>query len=298
MSRRFAGFVFILMRAVIFTYVASLISVSQVVAADLKVHLINGQVFESSLKGEIKSGDYDRVVAQLLNGGLGYSLFLDSPGGDAVEAMRIGRLIRDLRMWTEVPLRIGNMAYSLSHPKGVSLTDSNCSSACFLIFAAGIYRLGDHVGVHRIFVNHKHLRSMKPVEAAELTGKVTQAVSAYLSEMGVPVHLIERIKAIPSKEIEWLSQADIDRYFTGFIPQYAEWVAAKCKREPGLWDENVRLLKKKKRQALTAQERKRLTEAHKTIKTEDDCRQSAWSEIRSGAESSVIERLKSASGNR
>jgi hypothetical protein len=298
MSRRFAGFVFSLMRAVIFACGTSLLPVSYAVAADLKVDVVNGRIIESRLEGEIKPGDYDRVVAQLLNGGLGDTLRLNSPGGDVVEAMRIGRLIRDLRMRTEVPGRTGNTAFCLAHPKGASLTDCNCSSACFLIFTAGIRRFGNHVGVHRVFVNHEYLREMKPVEAAELTGKVTQAVSAYLSEMGVPAHLIERIRAIPSNEIEWLSQDDIDRYFSGFIPQYAEWVAAKCKREPGLWDENVRLLKKEKRQALTTQEKKRLAEVHNTIDAEDDCLISAWREIRSGAETSVIARLKSASGNR
>lgn len=294
MSRRFAGFVFSLMRAAIFACGTSLLPVSYAVAADLKVDVVNGRIIESRLEGEIKPGDYDRVVAQLLNGGLGDTLTLNSPGGDVVEAMRIGRLIRDLRMRTEVPGRAGNKAFCLAHPKGASLTDCNCSSACFLIFAAGIRRSGNHVGVHRVFVNHEYLRAMKSDEAVELSGKVTNAVSGYMSEMGVPIHLIERIKVIPSSEIEWLSQGDIDRYFSGYIPQYAEWVAAKCKQGAGLWDENVRLLKKEKKLALTAQEKKRLAEVQNAITAEDDCRYSAWMEIRSGAETSVIARLKSA----
>lgn len=266
------------------------------VAAELQVSVLNnGRVLLSTLEGEIKPGDYDRVVTQVLNGGLGIKLWLNSPGGDAIEAMRIGRLIRDLRMQTEVPNRAGNKAWCLAHPKGASLTDCNCSSAYFLIFAAGIHRSGNHVGVHRVFVNHAQLRSMKPEEAAELTGKVTRAVSAYLSEMGVPAHLIERMKAIPSNEIEWLSQADIDRYFSEYVAQYAEWIAAKCKRDPGLSDAMDILHKKK--QPLSAQEKKRLDELYDAFEAEVACRVSAEREIRTGAEASVISRLKSASGD-
>jgi hypothetical protein len=161
-----------------------------------------------------------------------------------------------------------------------------------LIFVAGVNRHGNHLGIHRVFPSHDNLRFMAPDEAAVMSGKATNAVSAYLAEMGVPIHFIERFRVIPSNKIEWVSAEDVSRYFSGYIPQFSEWVAAKCPENPALWDESRPLRIKKKMQSLTANEERRLSELDNAIIAEADCRVNASREIRKDAVAKVVKKLK------
>jgi len=181
-------------------------------AAELKVRIVDGRIIDSILEGEIRPGDYDRLVQQIHKGGLSDILWLNSPGGDAFEAMKIGRLIRELRMTTHAPDRAGNKTFCLTYPKGADLHQCNCASACFLIFVAGVNRTGNHLGVHRVFPRHERLKSISPDEAAALQRVATREVSNYLKEMGVPTHFIERLVATPSDQIEWVKAGDIERH--------------------------------------------------------------------------------------
>lgn len=262
-------------------------------AAEFNTRLFNGRIIDSTLEGEIQPGDYDRFVTQILNGGLGTELWLNSPGGDVFEAMKIGRLVRELRLDTHAPDRVGNTAFCSAHPQGTDLNKCSCASACFLIFVAGVNRHGSHLGIHRVFPSHDSLKFMTPDEAAVVSGKATNAVSAYLAEMGVPIHFIQRLMVIPSNKIEWVSEEDISRYFSGYIPQLSEWVAAKCPKNPALWDELRPLIIKNKTQSLTANEERRLSELSNAIIAEADCRVTASREIRSDAEAKVATKLKS-----
>jgi hypothetical protein len=257
-------------------------------AAELKVRTIDGRIIDSILEGEIRPGDYDRFVQQIHKGGLGDTLWLNSPGGDAFEAMKIGSLIRELRMTTHAPDGAGNKTFCLTYPKGADLHQCNCASACFLIFVAGTNREGTHLGVHRVFPRHERLKSMSPDEAAALQRVATREVSNYLKEMGVPTHFIERLVATPSDQIEWVKAGDIERYFSGFIPEYSEWMAAKCKDNSALFDEAQPLLKKKKMKSLSASEDRRLVEIINAVEANVDCRASARREIRKDAEAAVI----------
>jgi hypothetical protein len=64
------------------------------------------------LEGKIEKGDYDKLLKLIDEDCSDYSncasgIFLPSPGGDLVEAMKIGRLVRKQRLDTHVP---GDMA--------------------------------------------------------------------------------------------------------------------------------------------------------------------------------------------
>lgn len=282
---KWAGYFFLLA-----SFTLSLLT--QAGAAELNVRLHDGRVIDSTLEGEIQPGDYDRFVTKILNGGLGTELWLNSPRGDVFEAMMIGRLVRDLRMDTHAPDRAGNTAFCLAHPRGTDLDKCSCASACFLIFVAGINRKGTHLAVHRAFPIHDRLRFMTPDDAAVVSGKATNTVSAYLAEMGVPTHIIERFMVIPSNKIEWVSAEDISRYFSGYIPQFSEWVVAKCPKNPA-FDETLPLRIKKETQSLTANEERRLSELDNEFIAYVDCIVNADREIRKGAEAKVIAKLRS-----
>src|SRR5688572_2620111 len=82
-----------------------------------------------ALRGEIKEGDYDILFNSLkLRHDMGLPvaiIYLNSPGGDFREAMKIGRLIRKLKLTTAV---------------GVGGAEPQiCASACmFLMFSGSL----------------------------------------------------------------------------------------------------------------------------------------------------------------
>jgi hypothetical protein len=109
------------------------------------------------LEGTIVSGDYDKLLGFVIarNTRTG-SIYLASPGGSVSEAIKIGRLIRELKLRTTLPVRydqsedltrddiatlseirsLSVKAHNLTHP------DSNymCGSACFFAYVGGISR--------------------------------------------------------------------------------------------------------------------------------------------------------------
>ena len=89
-----------------------------------------------SIDGEIVKGDYERFV-KFLNEQIGEigslaehpgwpsSLWINSAGGNVIEAIKLGRLVRELMIGVHV---------------GTNSPDDQCNSACFLIWAGGVER--------------------------------------------------------------------------------------------------------------------------------------------------------------
>lgn len=135
------------------------------------------------LKGEIKSGDFERLQEFLLLPGhlKAYAnyVWLDSRGGDLPEAMKFASLLKK------------------SNASVVVGPDGKCFSACFMLFAAGadrwLYAFGE-LGVHQIAVDSPQLdRAQK--RAIALT--VSNDARLYLTRQGIPATLIERMMDTP-----------------------------------------------------------------------------------------------------
>lgn len=251
------------------------------------------------LKGQIVIGDYERFTDILLRGNFLNELTLESRGGDAIEAMRIGRLVRESRMGTSVSMGDGNKAVCRFPARIGNLKECSCLSSCFLIFVAGIEREGNTLGIHRVFVDHQRLKQMTPDEAAALSGNATNLVSSYLKEMGVPTHFVERLMAIPSDKLEWVSNIDVKRYFSGYIPEYSEWVAAKCPSKPDSYYVGIELLQaKKNKKQITSAEEKRLNALWSALSAEITCSVNAKFEIQEQARLDVRAKLKSNKTNK
>jgi hypothetical protein len=98
------------------------------------------------LEGKVETGDYDKLL-RLVDEDCGdykicpMGIFLASPGGDLNEAMKIGRLVRKLRLETHVPSDLPSPYRQKSEAilKNAKATYM-CASACFFIFVAGIDR--------------------------------------------------------------------------------------------------------------------------------------------------------------
>jgi hypothetical protein len=90
---------------------ACAVSVAPLRAADIRGDMQNGVVLE----GKIEAGDYNKLRSvygekstnQFYIGMPGANeIYLASPGGDLAEAMKIGRLVRALKLHTIVPPRL------------------------------------------------------------------------------------------------------------------------------------------------------------------------------------------------
>lgn len=237
------------------------------------------------LRGEIAAGDFTKIVALLRAKPTARVLVLDSPGGDAGEAMRIGRLLRQLRMKTVAPTSLGStvrcpvFAASMLDPIRVE-TGCNCYSACFLVFVGGIERVGDHLGIHRAFLNPDLQRRLQAGVAAEVSASATRKIEAYLAEMRVPQSLVERMRSIPSGELELVSKEETRRHFSGFIPEFEEWIRARCPdRSDDLAGRLADLMLLSERRPLTAVEKAEFERLDRRLAEATECEDRAKTEI-------------------
>jgi len=167
------------------------------------------------LRGEISKGDYDHVVAFLrAHHPFLQRFYLNSPGGDADEALRIGRIFRKYLLQT-------GGDWEFSDRDGVIL---NCASACALIWFGGVDRLGK-VGIHRPRIGDPMFRGLSPPEASTAYRQVLGRIAAYLEEMEVPKSIIELMIGTGSSDLRPVDGNDdgVDR-----PPSIAEWEDASC----------------------------------------------------------------------
>jgi hypothetical protein len=148
------------------------------------------------LEGNIEPGDYDKLRSVLgemrvnqfyLGSPSANNFYLASPGGDLGEAMKIGRLVRALKLHTIVPsrwsdprtLEVTVAERKLKNPK----TNYMCASACFFIFVAGIERTADSpfgdaiLGIHRPYLSASDLRTQSGDQAITSANQVRTTVN-------------------------------------------------------------------------------------------------------------------------
>ena len=255
------------------------------------------------IEGKIGPGDYDKLRKFLgskanfdkINGGV----FLASPGGSVGEAMRIGRLIRALRLSTDAPSGppLGNPKFGESLIKANNLADpkSNylCASACFFVYVSGIYRnlnWAGRLGVHRPFHLESNSRALSSDEALKSTWFVRETVKNYLKEMDVPDKYVDLMFSVPSNEIQWITQSEVDSDLQGFIPELRKWVGTKCdphtSEEKNSFDdlrtkspplENARTSEKEKTFSMPAKQSSELVKCWMQVKTEQPIE--AWHKV-------------------
>lgn len=176
----------------------------------------------SRIEGEIVEGDYAVFETAVRNTSNADTVWLASPGGDLAEAMKIGRLVRELKLSVWVPSKNG-----LLFPMVNAKQNAVCASACFFIYAAGVDRRGEILGIHRPYFSIMAYQKMGLDEAAKKQSTAMKVSADYLKEMGVSSAVIERMNNIGSEKIVWLNDADVSD-MTGFIPEYTEWFKANC----------------------------------------------------------------------
>ena len=213
---------------------------------------------EVILEGKIEKGAYDKLL-RLIDEHCNKndcidSIFLASPGGDLVEAMKIGRLVRKLRLETHVPSDVPPVPSELLSPdrqkiealrkraeadlkdyKAI-LKDAKanfmCTSACFFIFVAGIDRQGNIwppvLGIHRPYLSETDLKALTGNQVIAAAGQIRTVVENYLKEMSVPAKYADLMFSIPKEQVRVIDRDDFKSDFEGYIPELRDWLDAKC----------------------------------------------------------------------
>lgn len=234
----------------------------------------NKIVFE----GIIETGDSIFFEQLLKNLGPSYNeIILMSPGGNVDESMKIGRLIRKLRMNTSVPaIPLESGTKCIPEPKDEA--NCQCSSSCFFIYISGVYRHALTLGIHRIYVNHQILNKLSGAQAIEAAHVQRNIVREYLEEMGIPETYNEIIFKTPSDSLVWIRDPEINE-LNGDIMEIQEWISAKCAKEKK-FDDRFTLIHKKVTNNIATREERNLLEKNPQFYLKlSACRLSAKKEL-------------------
>jgi hypothetical protein len=191
------------------------------------------------LEGKIERGDYTKV-RDFLGDATNFNkmtgeVFVASQGGNVFEALEIGYLIRRLRLGTDAPSQPPPTERSsgneIIHPN--ELTNPRnylCTSACFLIFVAGIYR--EFIWAGRLGLHHPRLE-YKPIGATEnvlsmADEEMRNKVKSYLEEMNVPDKYLTLMYSTAPNETRLITQAEFNADVKGYVPELRDLLQAKC----------------------------------------------------------------------
>jgi hypothetical protein len=180
------------------------------------------------LSGPIEEGDYEKVRALYRQNHpfLG-SFTLASPGGNVMEALKIGQLFRKYLIIAFAPVRItsadGHERFVVPGEPECESGRCICASACALIWFGAVDHWGT-VGLHRPHTDDPSFKALDPPAAAEAYRRLLDSIRQYLDEMEVPKPMIEAMVATGSADIRWVTIAsDLSR-----PPSLAEWEDATC----------------------------------------------------------------------
>lgn len=175
------------------------------------------------IHSDIRKGDFDRF-AKAAGSKHGLLVKLDSSGGDVIEALKIGRLIRQNFMYTEVT------------------PNSRCASACVFLLQAGVARFADYqsqIIVHRPTFDAASFAGLDD-EGARIVynNMVSNLRNYFVSEMGGSEEAFTLIMATPFSAPRTLTDEEISRLgLTGKDPAFEEHLEAKmiAKYGPRRW---------------------------------------------------------------
>lgn len=245
------------LKVVIVAVAGIIFGMSQVHAADMfwDMNAANGTA-EIFIEGPIVPDDaerFRRTVLEIIQRKLPLEqVTIYSQGGSVQAALAIGRQIRALQLGTNGPVRApslgadavscgralydqqGKLAPRVHWTRNSRLQGEYsrnddrciCTSACFLIWAAGRERHGDWIGVHRPSFDAKDFGQLSPSQASERYETMTLEVKAYLEEMGIPEGIIRKMMAASSRQMFYLSSEEARLMRDN--PAITELIIARC----------------------------------------------------------------------
>jgi hypothetical protein len=208
-----------------------------------------------NLWGEIVTGDEAKfrslITPYIQRGYILFKVNIFTIGGDVGAAMSIGNQIRLLRSRTVAPSRFARIVDDqrvvnpypscwFDQKFGTSIGPQpverapwcDCASACFLIWASGIVREGNHVGVHRTYYlkeDGRKFGNMSGPEAQRMYQAQQQNFQQYVDALDVPRSISERLWATGSQSMHYLTQDELALMQS--TPHLEEQTMARCGRD-------------------------------------------------------------------
>jgi hypothetical protein len=195
------------------------------------------------IEGVIRKGDANTFLA-LLHRNHPYvnAVQLNSIGGDLAESLRIGHAIRDNLLTTTGPWADSDGAYEIRmETDGVVRGRLRCTSACFLIWAAGVQRLAGArsdsgeprvLGMHRPMSDSPKFLSMPPDAAGKVYVEALKTMRGYLRDMEVPQYVIDEVTDTSSRSMHYLTNKETKEL--EFPPSIIEPLLPICGPEPDM----------------------------------------------------------------
>jgi len=195
------------------------------------------------LEGRIDTGDYISVrnfLSEVSNfNKMNGDVFLASQGGNIFEALQIGYLIRHLQLSTDAPSRppptVRSSGGEIIYPSDLAKPQNyQCTSACFLLYVAGVHRnfiWTGRLGIHHPQIERKAVGTTEKDIAIALAD-LRKKVERYFEEMNVPKKYLDLMYSVPSNEVRWITQSEFDADLNGYIPEVGVLLDAKCNARP------------------------------------------------------------------
>jgi hypothetical protein len=186
------------------------------------------------LEGDIVPGDSQKLLEFYNTYGARVSpIHLRSKGGNVDEAMKMGTIIRRLRLETDVPVwDVGRQpidSIRIDHQENMI-----CASACFLVYAAGAKRFGNYLAMHRPYLPREEAKKINDAEYEALQKQSVPKVKAYLADMEIDQYWIDRMFAASSQDRYMPTWAEADsklHHLMGIVPSLEEIVLSKCNQD-------------------------------------------------------------------
>jgi hypothetical protein len=154
------------------------------------------------------------------------TIFLSSPGGSVVEAVRLGRAIRRAGLDTQVQMPTPDLG-----DWDGTIARARCDSACAFVFFAGMRRLNYGViGLHRPFLSPEGMHAgASPQELSTGLADARRLLDAYFEDLGLEKSLLDFVLRIEPESVEEYARpaSPVPMYDIG----YREWHKLNC--QPG-----------------------------------------------------------------
>jgi hypothetical protein len=151
------------------------------------------------LSGEIALGDTERLRKLVLGRRIESAIiYFDSPGGNLLEGLEIGRFIRKRGFSTSIGSRRADAP---------NIVPGICLSACAYAYLGGVFRFhpdGAKYGVHRF---SSQVKTNSDLEIGQI---VSAAIVTYLRDMGVDTAVFDRSTSVGPDTVRLLSRQDLE----------------------------------------------------------------------------------------
>lgn len=203
------------------------------------------KVIGLKIEGDIVKGDANKLLHLLSLTGPTSPIYLNSKGGDVLEAMKIGRIFRRLRLASMIPTSFARSGLApVCGPKLSDSTNCVCASACFLIHAGSVHRFGNLLALHRPYLSPKSASNMTDTQHETDQKEIMTTVKIYLDEMEVPAYFTNLMMSRSSQDAYMVSYQEVDdrnHHLEGYVPSIEEITLSKCelltKAEMAIGDE-------------------------------------------------------------